>query len=424
MWILYECLLVIGLLLYIPKAVWRGRLPHRGWSMRLGRFPDEMRQRLGSDQAIWMHAVSVGEVQAIQPLARALAQRHPNDPLVISTITPTGFTVASKLLSDHAIIAYFPLDVRWCVRRTLDALHPRCLVLVESEFWPNMIRLAKARGIPMVVVNGRISLRAFQRYRLVAPWLRHVLGHIDVFLMQTQADADRAIAIGAPPDRVQVLGSLKWDASLTAKPSSTAVSELAKQIGCNGQERVLVAGSTHRGEEEALLKTFTELRTVEPALRLIMAPRHLERLAEVEALVRERGLNSRRLSRPESADWDVGLVDTFGQLPLYYGMASVVFVGGSLIPHGGQNPLEAASVGKPIVFGPFMQNFHEIAEQLVSHGAARQLADRAELGRTLQQLLTDRQQAEELGRRAQELVGRLSGVTSRTLDALIPLLGV
>jgi len=422
MWILYELLLVIGLALYVPKAVWRRRLPHRGWAMRLGWFPPKIRERLASGRSIWIHAVSVGEVQAIQPLARALAAAHPNDQLVVSTITPSGFSVASKLLGDQAVVTYFPLDLRWCVRRTLDALRPRLIVLVESEFWPNVIRLARARQVPIAVVNGRISARAFRRYRLATPWLATVLAHIDVFLMQTQMDADRALAMGASRDRVRVLGSLKWDASLNAASTPTAVTELAERIGVNGRERVVVAGSTHRGEEHILLRTFNELRSAEPGLRLIVAPRHLERLGEVEALVRESGLRPQRLSNPESIGWDVGLVDTFGQLPLYYGLASVVFVGGSLIPHGGQNPLEAASMGKPIVFGPFMQNFHEIAEQLVSHGAARQLAGGVELGRTLQQLLTDRRQADELGRRARELVERLGGVTAKTLDVLAPLL--
>ncbi len=434
MWIFYETLLLIGLLLYVPRALWRKRLPHRGWTMRLGRYPRSVSTTLHGRRPIWIHAVSVGEVLAVQPLLHALTSAAPREPLVLSTITSSGFEVAEKQLGERGVAIYFPLDFRVCVTHALDALHPRLLILVESELWPTMIRLANARGIPIAIVNGRISPRAFRRYRWVAPWVGSLLRQIDRFLMQGQPDADRIIQLGAPPAKVQVMGSLKWDASLGARPTSQTIQETAVRLGLNGQEIVLVAGSTHRGEEAALLDAFQTVRTSHPHARLIIAPRHLERLAEVEGLVRQAGLTSARLSHLPAATgaaqtgaaggagWDVGLVDTLGQLPRYYGLATVAFVGGSLIPHGGQNPIEAASLGKPILFGPFMHNFTEIAHQLTSHLAARQITDIQGLTPALQALLTHRAEAQAMGRRAQELTERSQGVVQRTVEALAPLL--
>ncbi|MBI1991784.1 MAG: 3-deoxy-D-manno-octulosonic acid transferase [Candidatus Omnitrophica bacterium] len=423
MWLLYESLYLIGLLLYLPKAIWRRRLPHRGWSMRLGRYPAPVGERLKGRRSIWIHAVSVGEVQAVRPLVRALAQRVSQDAMVLSTVTPGGFEVASQQMADRGLAIYAPLDVRGCVRRALEVLHPRCLLLVESEFWPTVIWLTKARGIPIAVVNGRISARAFPRYRFVARALAGTFARIDRFLMQSQADAERLIQLGADPASVIVTGNLKWDASLGDRPSPDAVRETAIRLGLNGEEPVIVAGSTHRGEETALLEAFRTVRTLHPSVRLIVAPRHLERVGELVDLIRGAGFTASRFSQGNgTGTWDIGIVDTFGQLPSYYALATIVFIGGSLIPHGGQNPLEAASLGRSIVFGPFMHNFADIARQLTAHQAARQLASPAELTETFQALLTDRTDTLAMGARARALTERSQGAVQRTLDALQPLL--
>jgi len=294
---------------------------------------------------------------------------------------------------------------------------------MESELWPMVIRLAKARGIPVAVVNGRISPRAFRRYRWVKRVVRNTLDHVDLFLMQSQLDADRIIQLGASAQKVRIVGSLKWDASLGARPTPEVLQTTAHHLGLNGQQAVLVAGSTHRGEEPFVLQAFQLLRSAHQQLRLIVAPRHLERLPEVEELVRHAGLSPLRLSAlPTGSGWDVGIVDTFGQLPTYYGLATAVFIGGSLIPHGGQNPLEPASLGKPVIFGPSMHNFTEIAQQLLAHRAARQLRNASELPAAFHELLSDRPMADAMGRRAQEVVERSRGTTQRTLEALAPLL--
>jgi 3-deoxy-D-manno-octulosonic-acid transferase len=423
MWLAYEGLVLLGLLLYLPRALWRRRLPHRGWRMRLGRYPAALASRLHGRRSLWVHAVSVGEVLAARPLLRRLEAAAPEQPVVVSTVTSSGFAVAQEHLGRNGVAVYFPLDLRPCVRRALEALRPGLLLLMESELWPLVIHEAHARGIPVAVVNGRVSERAFRRWRLARGLLAGTLGRVRLFLMQREEDASRLRRLGAPADRVRVVGSLKWEASLSARPSAQAIGEAARRLGLDTRTPVLVGGSTHRGEEDALLGALARLRVGAPELRLILAPRHLERLGEVEALVRRAGLHPLRLSSPEPAPvWDVGLVDTFGQLSLYYGLATVVFIGGSLIPHGGQNPLEAASLGKPVLFGPSMHNFSDIARQLLDAGAARQLRSRRELAGALRPLLQRPGDAQALGRRAQELTERSQGAADRTLEALLPFL--
>jgi 3-deoxy-D-manno-octulosonic-acid transferase len=423
MWWLYQLLLILGFLLYLPKALWRRRLPHRGWSMRLGRYPASIRQQLDGRPVIWLHAVSVGEVLSARPLLERLAQTRAQDPFVVSTITPSGFQLACAQMTAAKAVIYFPLDLRRCVTRALDLLRPKILLLMESELWPMAIHAAKARGVAIAVVNGRISPRTFARYRVVTRWLRGTLDRVDLWLMQSQLDADRVLGLGAAPATVRVVGNLKWDASLSARPAPEALRAEAHRLGLNGRQSVVVAGSTHRGEEGLVLQAFASLRSAHPQARLIVAPRHLERLAEVEELVRDAGMTPQRLSAdPPTSAWDVGIVDTFGQLPTYYGLASAVFIGGSLIPHGGQNPLEPASLGKPLLFGPSMHNFADIARQLLDRRAARQLRNGSELSAALRDLLGDRLAAEAMGRRAQDVVEQSRGTTQRTLEALAPLL--
>ena len=414
---------MVGFLCYLPKALWRRRLPHRGWSMRLGRYPAHVRQALHGKRAIWVHAVSVGEVLAIRPLIQELTAQQPDTPLVPSTVTPTGFQVASKLMGGRGTVIYEPLDFRFAVNRALDLIQPRILLLVESEFWPNLICTIARRGVPIAVVNGRVSSRAFRRHMLAQPLLAGLFRTITLFLMQTQMDADRIIKMGARPSQVKVLGSLKWDASLMSRPKPAEIQALASRLGLAREDALIVAGSTHRGEETAVFEAFQSVRTPGQRVRLVVAPRHMERMDEVEALARERGMQVQRVSSfAASAPWDVLVVDTMGQLPLYYGLATVAFVGGSLVRHGGQNPLEPASLGKPVLFGPSMENFSEIVQQLLVHQAAHQLQSPQELPDRLAELLTNPTEAQISGAQAQALVERLSGVSRRTLDALAPFL--
>jgi len=420
MWIVYEFLLLVSFLFYLPKAFWRKRLPHRGWSMRLGRYPQAILTQLQHRPTIWIHAVSVGEVMAAQPLVAEFSAARPDHAVVVSTVTPAGFAAASRLLGQAAVIIYGPLDFHFIVRRAFVALQPQLVVLVESELWPVLIHHASQRNIPVVVVNGRISARAFRRYQWVRPLLRSMLHAVQVFLMQTEQDAARITAMGAPAERVRVVGSLKWDASVSMRPSVEKCAELASRLGIQSGEVMLVAGSTHRGEEDAVLDALHALRAQGLTARLILAPRHLERLAEVEALAARRGLAVQRASTIAAPlqRWDVALVDTIGTLPVYYGLATLVVIGGSLIPHGGQNPLEAASLGKPVVFGPFMHNFADIAQRLLEHGAAAQVRDRTELIELVRRLCEQPAQAQAMGQRAKHTVEQCGGVARQTIQLL------
>jgi 3-deoxy-D-manno-octulosonic-acid transferase len=417
MWLIYEFFYCLGFLAYLPRALWRRRLPHAGWSMRLGRYPKRVAKSLGGRRPVWLHAVSVGEVLATRPLLRALADERPETPIVVSTITPAGFDVASQ--QPGVIPIYFPLDLRGPVRRALSSLNPICLLLLESELWPNALCEAEARNIPIAVVNGRLSPRAFARYQIARPWAAAMLKRVTLFLMQSQADADRMLAIGAPAQRVRVTGSLKWDASLSARPDPQAVAAAAGKLGLTRDSLVIVAGSTHRGEEALVLKAAETLRAAHPGLRLILAPRHIERLDEVEALVRQAGWRPVRTSRLQhEQDWDAAIVDSFGQLPFYYAMATAIVIGGSFIPHGGQNPLEATSLGKPVVFGPSMHNFEAIAHQLLAHHTARQASGASELPGLLAELLEHPDEARKMGARAQTLTEEFQGATGRTMELL------
>ncbi len=422
MWWLYEALLLLSFLLYLPRAVARRRLPHRGWSMRLGRYPREVLDALRGRRALWIHAVSVGEVSAVRPLVNALIQRHPSEAPVLSTLTPGGYAMASQAIEGRGAAIYVPLDLRACVDRALNVLRPRVLLLMESELWPVLILRAHERGVPVIVVNGRISERAFRRYQAVKPWMAGTLHRVERFLVQGEGDAERLRQMGALSGRIQVVGSLKWDASVGARPTPEMLQSAAARIGL-GPETVIVAGSTHRGEEAAIVEAFRALRSSNRDARLLIAPRHLERVEEIEQLVRRAGFIAARLSNAGPAQrWEVGIVDSFGELSKLYGLATVVIIGGSFIPHGGQNPLEAASLGKPIVFGPSMHNFSEIAPPLVAHQAARQLSHSRELAAALQELVANRAKADQMGRRARELTEQSGGALARTLDALAPIL--
>lgn len=417
--LLYQLLLFIGLIGLIPGAFLRRRLPHRFWSMRLGNYPPDVITPLKGKQAIWIHAVSVGEVIAAQPLIEHFLLNHPQNPVVLSTITPGGFDVIKRRFGSRVTAIYFPLDFSWCVARAFEAFNPAILLLMEFEVWPMVVRRAGQRAVPVVVVNGRVSPKAFDRYRRVRRFFKATLREVDQWLMQSREDADRVIALGAPTDRVQVLGSLKWDASLGTRSQPEAVSQLLQRLKLDPKQVVVVAGSTHRGEEEAVLKAFSALRKQLPQACLIIAPRHLERVGEVERLIQQADLRASRLSQP-NGHWDVGIVDSFGQLPAYYALATLVFIGGSLIPHGGQNPLEASSQGKPVVFGPFMHNFKGIAHQLLAHHAARQADNSQALSAVLCTLVQQPSEMAAMGEAARQLTERFQGATQRTVEAVTP----
>jgi 3-deoxy-D-manno-octulosonic-acid transferase len=418
LYLAYTLLLAAGLTLSVPFYLWKERGTgryRRTFRERMGNLPDEIRP--GPGPSVWVHAVSVGEVLAARPLVAALKQRLPGHRVVVSTTTLTGNAVARRGLGVDGLF-FAPLDFPSAVRRVLDRVAPRLVVLVETELWPNLIHEARRRGARVALVNGRISPRSYPRYRLLRPLFRPVLAEVDAFLMQGESHAERVRAMGAPPDRVRVTGNLKFDA-LEAPHASESLARVLS--GADGVP-LWVAGSTMAGEEEAVLAAFRSARAQAP-LRLVLAPRHPERFEEASAKALAAGFACVRRSALDGP-WrggDVLILDTMGELAQAYGYATLVFVGGSLVPSGGHNVLEAAVAEKAILVGPHMENFQEIADQFRAEAAFVQVGSEAELASAARELLGDDARRAELGRRARALVDRNRGALEATLDALAAL---
>ncbi len=413
MYRLYGLGLVLVTLAYLPafllRKVWRGGAP-LALGARFGFVP------LAPGPArFWVHAVSVGEVMAAVPLVAALRRRWPEVEVVLSTVTATGAQVARARLGQVATPFVFPLDFAGATRRAVRRVAPRCFVALETELWPNLLRALAAAGVPAVVANGRISDRSFRRYRRVRRLFRRVLDQVALFAMQSEEDARRVIALGARPERVVVTGNLKME----APRGEAGVERLWRRLLHLGEAPVWVAGSTHRGEEAAVLDAFLALRREAGGLRLILAPRHPERVEEVEALARARGLVAARRSRlTGDAPHDLILLDTIGELAALYGVADVIFVGGSLVPVGGHNVIEPALHARPVVFGPHMHNFRDAAALLLGARAAVQVPDAAALVPALRALLADPAARRRLGEAAWQAVAGHQGACERTLEAL------
>jgi 3-deoxy-D-manno-octulosonic-acid transferase len=370
----------------------------------------------------WVHAVSVGETLAAEPLIRALRRTWADLPLVVTTVTETGARVARDRLRGVAEHRFFPFDIPWCVGRALDVIEPAFLVCMETELWPNTLRAMGTRGAPVVIANGRISDRSLGRYAAVRPLLRPVLHDVRVFAMQSEEDARRIVRLGAPAGRVFVTGNLKHEAG--AGDPGAAPSWRAR-LGLGPDRPVWVAGSTHAGEEDAVLRAHRAARARWPDLALVLAPRHPERAGEVLRLVGRHGLDAvRRTQCPEAGQASGGgapaviVLDTVGELAALYALADVAFVGGSLVPVGGHNPLEPARMGKPVLLGPHTDNFRDAAGLLLDAGAARRVADGAALAAELVGLLADPPARAALGEAARDAAGSRGGAVTATLDLI------
>ena len=425
MYAIYSALLSLAFVLALPWYLWkdRGTGKYRAsFRERFGRVPEGLASDAGP--AVWIHAVSVGEVLAARPLVRALRQRLHGHRIVLSTTTATGQALARRTVTEADAVFFAPFDWAGPVRRALAAVRPALLVLVETELWPNLIHQARAAGARVAVANGRISPRSFPRYRLVRGLLRRVLAEVDLFLMQAEPHAERIRALGAPPGRVRVSGNLKYDA-LPAGGARTP-DGLAHLLGNGRPDAMLwVAGSTVAGEEEHVLRALREVRARVPGVRLVLAPRHPERFADTQALAERSGFAATRRTALGDRPWaegDVLVLDTMGELAHVYPSAAVVFVGGSLEPAGGHNVLEPAVAGKAVVVGPHMENFQEIADEFRGADALVQVASPAELGGAVASLLADPERRRALGERARALVVRNQGAVAATVEALAELL--
>lgn len=421
---LYSFALALGMLLSLPYwlyQVLRHGKYRRGFAERMGRVPARIAAAVPAGRpVIWIHAVSVGEVLAVSGLIAEMRRLLPRYRIVVSTTTDTGQDLAAKRCGEDNVF-YFPMDFAFAIRPYLQALKPELVVLAETEFWPNFLRLVHASGARIAVVNARISDRSWPRYRSFQWALRRMLVHVDLFLAQTQEDANRLQSIGADPRRVQVTGNLKFDIHLPSSPP--IVQSLRHALAAEGAGPVLVCGSTVEDEEPPLLRAFENLRVGHPRAVMILAPRHPERFDTVAILLRQLDIPSyrRTLWAGENLAGSVLLVDSIGELAALYALAEVAFVGGSLVPRGGHNIIEPAQHGVAIVTGNHTENFRDIVALFQSRDAVR-IVGLSELPLMLMHLLDNQAERLALGRRAQETIQSQTGATSRTLQALQALL--
>jgi 3-deoxy-D-manno-octulosonic-acid transferase len=353
---------------------------------------------------------------------RDLRKRVPDVAIVFSTVTPTGQEAARRRLAEVDLFIYFPFDLNWVTRSVVGKVAPELFIFLETEIWPNFLRALAEKKVPAVLVNGRISEGGFRRYRRVRFFLRYVLEEIALFLMQTERDAERILALGAPPGRVERTGNMKYDQA--AAPEAPGGAPSRKDLGLQDGDILVIAGSVHPGEERAILEAYETLKAagVGRPIRLLIAPRHLDRLSDWERLIAEGGLDSIRrkgIAGRASSERTVILLDTLGELDQFYSLADLIFVGGSLVPVGGHNVLEAAARRKPVFFGPFMDNFQEIADQLKGSGGGIEVADGKDLGAKMVGLLRRPEEFEKRGESAYRVVLNNRGAVIRNLERVM-----
>jgi 3-deoxy-D-manno-octulosonic-acid transferase len=420
---LYSVALGLAMLAGLPYWIFqmaRHGKYRSGLGERLGRVPSRLRLPEAEEPVIWVHAVSVGEVLAVAGLVEELQRRFSRHRIFVSTTTDTGQALARKRFGE-ANVFYFPMDFAFAIRGYLRSLRPQLVVVAETEFWPNFMRLARASGARIAIVNARISDRSLPRYRRFRRLLRRVLVHVDLFLAQTSEDAARLQEIGAAQDRTRVVGNLKFDIPVPAAPPVFAI--MRKSLAASAAGPVLVCGSTVDGEEPLLLKAFENLLVQHPRAVMVLAPRHPERFAAVAALMGQMSIRYCRRSvwSGEELSGGVFLLDTIGELAALYALADVAFVGGSLVPRGGHNIIEPAQHGAAIVVGNHTENFRDIVSLFQSRDAVRVVGP-AELPLVLMELLANDNERQALGQRAAETIRSQIGATARTVSAVEELL--
>lgn len=430
MFLLYDLLTLLSVLVLVPYYLGKrafGRKSRQGLRERLGLQSPERWRRMNGRQVIWVHAVSVGETRAAIPLLRALKERFPDHLLLLSNVTETGRATAETIPQVDAHL-FFPVDLSWIMQRAMRLIRPRLVVIVETEIWPNFVRSAAKSGVPVALVNGRISDRSYPRYRFFRPVLKPLLQQIDAFCMQSAQDVERIIDLGAPPERVALTGNVKFDmvSPLAADETQDA---LRIRYHLPNALPVLVAGSTHAGEETQLLSVYQRLLQQGRQMILVLVPRHPDRCQAIADELAQAGVTVQRRSQldeasPMLAAGDVLLVDTLGEMLRLYAAADLVFVGGSLVPTGGHNVLEASLMRRPVLFGPYMHNFREIAALLETSGGGRSVRDAEDLLANLTALLDSPDVARAMGENGYTLVGSNAGATARTLATLETLLQV
>lgn len=416
----YSIILYLLTPFVLLRLLWRGlRAPAywKRWGERFGFIP-----RLYGGDPIWVHAVSVGEVQAAVPLLRGLLKRYPDVPLLVTTTTPTGSDQVRNLFETRVQHVYMPYDLPDAVQRFLDRAHPRLALIMETEIWPNLYQACAGRDIPVLLVNARLSARSAAGYLRVRHLTAATLRCLHAIAAQDRADAERLIALGAPEGRVKVTGSIKFDMQIPASLTESAA-VLRRDWGL--QRPVWIAASSHDGEDELVLDAHRSIRARYPSALLVLVPRHPERFTRVTTLCRDQGWNTvlRSEQAPTPADAAIFVGDSMGELLLFFAATDVAFIGGSLIPHGGHNPLEASAQGVPVLFGPYMFNFEQIAQLLLEAGAAREVGDSGQLADSVMHWLADPAARNTAGEHGAAVVEANKGAREAVLAMVVEALG-
>ena len=421
MYLLYSIIYILALLFLLPfEYIKRPKgLRSRWLRERFGfyKFPHPSFSKEEQREILWIHAVSVGEAIAAVSLIKKIKEKHPDAEVIVSTVTDTGQKVAKERIGDAARIVYVPFDLPFAANNALKNIKPSLFIIMETELWPNIIRILSKRGIPVLLMNGRISERSFGGYKKLSFFIKNVLKNVSIFCMQNELYAERITELGAEPDKIKAIGNFKFDTKPSPHiPEWTRIINITEQR-TKSKEFVIIAGSTHRTEEDLIIDAYIELKSDFHQLNLIIAPRHPERFREVEELIKKRGIEYKKRSditgNGPQLTGTIILLDVIGELASVYGACDVAIIGGSFIKHGGQNPLEPAYWGKAIVCGPHMENFPFINDFYRHEGAIR--VDAENLHQKLKELLNSPEKMLSMGKIAKELYDKNSGSTDRAM---------
>jgi len=423
--IIYNTAFIIFGIFYLPYFLITGRYKY-GISDRFGFLPENVKTICRNKRRIiWVHAVSVGEAKVAGILAPLLRKAFPSHTLLFSTVTHTGNKIARLTAAENEAVFYLPFDISFITDRVVNLVKPEIFISTETELWPNLVHSLYKSGVRLILTNGRISNRSYPRYKKCKFFISNLLEKFSLILMQSSQDAARVIALGAPSAKVFVTGNLKFD--IPFLNFDTKRTELRERLNLNDEEVLLIAGSTHRGEEEDIIHGFSRLKKEYKNLRLLIAPRHIERTSEIEAVLLKKGFKSSKISflftdngqRTTNDDSCVFILDIIGELGAMYSASDIVFVGGSLVKKGGQNPIEPASLGKPIILGKYTSNFHDVVRIFLENDAAVEVEDKEELYSTVRFLLDNPEERKKLGINARGAISKNSGSSCRTIDLIL-----
>ncbi|MCK4423117.1 MAG: 3-deoxy-D-manno-octulosonic acid transferase [Candidatus Omnitrophica bacterium] len=429
---IYDLFFIIFLIISLPavilQLIFTGKY-RQSLKPRLGLMSSELWQRIkgtANKKVIWLHAVSVGEMLAASSLLPDIRQQFSDYRLIISTTTETGQAIAKQKIKEGAEVIYFPLDLSFIARYFIRHINPSLFIIMETEIWPNMIQQMALNHTRIVMINGRLSPRSYKGYKAVRYLIAPLLKHIDLLCMQTKSDAEKIISLGAPAEKVKVTGNIKIDQALVKEPAPQDLAVLRDKLFIKEEDKVLAAGSTHPGEEKIILEVYKKLRLDFPDLKLIIAPRHIERTVKIEKIVSDFNYQAFRytdlLNISIKKAPQVIILDKIGVLREIYSLATIVFMGGSLIKHGGQNMLEPAALAKPVIYGPHIYNFQDITEMFLKARAQIMVYDKKELEHTCSWLLSSPEQARVLGSKAREVVEQNTGAVKNNIEVLKSLL--